>query len=283
MVRINNLLNEKIIESNLPLVIGYFNCIHLMHHKLLSRFSRFNILTFSDFSAKNKNMIYSYQERINALKEYKPKIIYVYKIQNNNIKGLDFINNFLKKINPSKIVVGSNFKFGIDHKNVTFLEKYFYMVKIKQNKYISTTYIINLLRNGQIQQANKLLKQHYSYTSSVIKGRKIGSKIGCPTINLKINKLLILPDGVYATKIYFKKHYFKSVTFIGKSKTTSSLHRTLEIHVIDCLFKFVVRKNTMIKVEFISFLRKNKKFSNILLLKKSINNDICNALKYFKT
>jgi FAD synthase len=204
MVKINNLLTEKIIKSNLPLVIGYFNCIHLMHHKLLSKYAKFNILTFNDFSNKIKNKIYSFNERIDGLKKYNPKVIYIYKIQSCNIKGLDFVNNFLKKINPNKIIIGSNFKFGSDHKNAYFLEKYFNVEKIKQNKNISTTNIVNLLHNGKIQQANRFLKNNYTYTSKITQGRHLGCKIGYPTINLKLNKLLILPDGVYVTKIYFK-------------------------------------------------------------------------------
>lgn len=281
MVKINNLLTKKIIKSNLPLVIGYFNCIHRMHHKLLSKYAKFNILTFNDFAGKNKNKIYSFHQRIDALKKYNPKIIYIYKIQNYNIKGLDFINNFLKKINPCKIVVGSDFKFGSDHKNVFFLEKYFNVEKIKQNKNISTTNIVNLLHNGKIRQANRFLKNNYSYTSKMIQGRQFGCKIGYPTINLKLNNLLILPDGVYVTKIYLKNQWFRSVTFIGKSKTTKSLHRTIETHIIDNSFKFVCKENMLIKIEFICFLRKNKKFLNIQCLKRQISTDIDNTLKCF--
>ena len=260
MVKINNLLSEKIIKSNLPLVIGYFNCIHLMHHKLLSKYTKFNILTFNDFTAKNKNKIYSFHERIYALKKYNPQIIYIYKIQSYNINGLDFINKFLKKINPNKIIVGSNFKFGSDHKNVCFLNRYFNVERIKQNKNISTTNIVNLLHIGKIQEANSFLKNNYIYTSKIIHGRHLGCKIGYPTINLKLNKLLILPDGVYVTKIYFKNKWFKSVTFIGKSKTTKSLHRTIETHIFDNSFKFLCEENLLIKIEFIYFLRKNRDF-----------------------
>lgn len=281
MVKINHLLKEKIIESNLPLVIGYFNCIHLMHHKLLSKFSKFNILTFADFPIKNKNKIYLYRQRIAALKKYKPKIIYIYEIQKNNISALDFIKNFLRKINPNKIVVGANFKFGLDHKNITFLAKYFCVIKIKQNKNISTTSIVNLLKAGKIQQANKFLINKYSYTSYVINGRKIGSKIGYPTINLKLNKLFILPDGVYVTKVYFKRYHLKSVTFIGKSKTTNSGCRTIEIHIIDNSFKSIVKQNEIIRIEFLNFLRKNKKFLNISLLKKQISKDVLDVKNYF--
>lgn len=283
MVKINNLLTEKIIKSNLPLVIGYFNCIHLMHHKLLSKYPNFNILTFNDFAGKNKNKIYSFQQRIDALKKYNPKIIYIYKIQNYNIKGLDFVNNFLKKINPNKIIVGSNFQFGSDHKKVCFLDKYFNVEKIKQNKNISTTNIVNLLHNGKIQQANNFLKKNYAYTSKIIQGRHLGCKIGYPTINLRLNDLLILPDGVYVTKIYFKNKWFKSVTFIGKSKTTRSFHRTIETHIINNSFKFLCIENLLVKIEFICFLRKNKKFLNVLKLKKQISVDIDNALKCFNT
>ncbi len=283
MVKINNLLSEKIIKSNLPLVIGYFNCIHLMHHKLLSKYTKFNILTFNDFTAKNKNKIYSFHERIYALKKYNPQIIYIYKIQSYNINGLDFINKFLKKINPNKIIVGSNFKFGSDHKNVCFLNRYFNVERIKQNKNISTTNIVNLLHIGKIQEANSFLKNNYIYTSKIIHGRHLGCKIGYPTINLKLNKLLILPDGVYVTKIYFKNKWFKSVTFIGKSKTTKSLHRTIETHIFDNSFKFLCEENLLIKIEFIYFLRKNKKFLNVQELKKQISVDIDNVLKSFDT
>ena len=52
------------------MVIGYFGCVHKMHDLLLKQSKNFNILTFTDFSGKSKQQVYSFKQRIELLKKY---------------------------------------------------------------------------------------------------------------------------------------------------------------------------------------------------------------------
>ncbi|MCQ2956540.1 MAG: hypothetical protein MJ233_01385 [Mycoplasmoidaceae bacterium] len=158
-----NLSNTK--PSKLPLVIGYFGSIHVMHGLLLTRFNRYNVLTFKDFGAKQVNQLYFGKERLNNIAKYKPTNIFVYDIAKHNVPAEEFIQKVLLKLKPSIIYVGSDFKFGYDHKPYTLLKKYFDVITLNHNKIVSTTIIAGLLRKGDVEKANSFLYFPYYYIS----------------------------------------------------------------------------------------------------------------------
>ena len=93
-------------------------------------------MTFKPFKTKQTHELYDFSTRIECLKKFNPKNIYVFSIQNDNITGLQFIKKYLQNIKPSKIVVGSNFYFGKDNCKFTILKKYFVLDIIKYEKNI---------------------------------------------------------------------------------------------------------------------------------------------------
>lgn len=283
--KIINLNKKQNCHSSLPLVIGYFGCIHKKHCQLLTKHKVFNILTFEPFKTKKTHELYDLSTRLVCLQSFWPQNIFVFSIQEDNLNGRQFIKKYLQKINPSKIVVGSNFCFGRDNCRFDILKKYFTMDVIKYDKKYSTTKIRKLIEQKKIKEANKLLHEPFFVCSKWIAGSKQGHKIGYPTINLIPNYKVNLPFGSYLSKIKIGKTIYHSVTFVGKSKTMNSQKTSFETHVIGKRIKprtsFSIKTQNNIKVWLFTYVDKVENFKNISELQEKICHTIAKAKEYF--
>ena len=205
------------------------------------------------------------------------------------IKSKNFIKEILcKKLKAKYIFVSNNFRFGNkregDVNQLINNEKNFNYKIIKpkplklKNKVVSSTFIRKLLFNGKIELVNKLLARNWSIEAKVEKGRQLGKKIGFPTCNLNIKDYIIPQLGVYAVKIYQKnKNFFlKGIANLGYRPTFNQKKILLEVHIFNFSGNLY---NKHLTIEFISFIRKEKKFKNINQLRKQINLDLKLAKK----
>ena len=149
---------------------------------------------------------------------------------------------------------------------------------VTKNKIVSSTYIRKLLSKGDLNYANKLLKRNWSIESSVQRGRQIGKKIGFPTCNLDIKNYVIPKLGVYAVKIYRKNSHgaLKGIANIGYRPTFNQKKLLLEVHIFNFSGNLY---NKVLTIDFICFLRNEKKFKNINQLRKQISSDLVMAKK----
>ncbi|MEM6782060.1 MAG: riboflavin biosynthesis protein RibF, partial [Pseudomonadota bacterium] len=120
-----------------------------------------------------------------------------------------FIENVLKNgIKPDHIVVGYDFCFGQLRKgtpqtlqdsgyNVTIIEK----IEDENDEVISSSRIRQLLRAGEIDEANALLGWNWEIESEVIHGDKRGRELGYPTANMLFGETVHPAYGVYATRV----------------------------------------------------------------------------------
>ena len=115
----------------------------------------------------------------------------------------EFIN-MLKSMNVKEIFVGKDFRFGKNAEGkISELKDYFdvHVVDIENidGEKISTQRIADLIQNGEVKTANKLLGYNYKISGSVVHGKHIGTQIGFPTLNLSLTHPYILPKfGVYS-------------------------------------------------------------------------------------
>lgn len=284
--RIKNITPTTLTPSRLPLVIGYFGCVHVMHAELFSKYHHYNVLTFNDFVKKKDGQIYSFKERIDNISKFKPDNIFIYDLNKYNMTADEFIQRVLSKIQPTEILVGNDFKFGLDDQPHKILNKYFRVNTINYNPAVSSTKICQLLKAGKIEEANNLLFFPYSYSSKWIAGAQKGRTIGIRTINLLIDRDIFIPEGSYVSKLTIGRHVYKSVTFFGKSLVFNSPKRTLETHVIGKTIppRVLVPGNIKehIKVEFLSYIRPPFNFPTKEELVSVIKNDIKIAKHYFE-
>ncbi len=204
-------------------------------------------------------------------------------------KSINFIKNIIyQKLNAKFIFVSNNFRFGNKREgDVNLLikneKKYKYKVVepkplIVDKKVVSSTLIRNLLENGFLEKANKLLGRNWSIVGIVQKGRQIGKKIGFPTCNISIKDYVLAKPGVYAVKVLRKNNskYIKGIANLGYRPTFNQKKILLEVH----LFNFSGNLyNKYLSVEFLKFIRKEKKFKNVDQLKTQIQTDLMIAKK----
>ncbi len=296
-------LNSKYKSS--ILLIGNFDGLHLGHQKLFKLaksfkkkyFSKIGVLTFEPmpkmfFNNNLKNFrISNKKQKIDLLKKYAVDFVIVKKFDKkfSKTKSLNFISNILNlKLRPKFIFVSNNFRFGNKREgNVEQLIKYESLYKykiikpkplIKNKKIISSTFIRNLIQNGKINQANKFLDREWSIEGKVIKGRQLGKKIGFPTANIDIKDYVLAKPGVYAIKAKKQNSskFIKGIANLGYRPTFNQKKILLEVH----LFNFSGNLyNKHLTVNFLKFIRKEKKFKSIDQLQKQIKIDLLKAKK----
>lgn len=261
------------------LVIGHFSLIHKGHLTLFKNLKDFSFLIFENNPSKSVTL-YSLQERIENLKKYNPKGIYIFNILENNLDCLDFIDKVLKVLNPKTIVVGQDFYFGKNKKgDWKTLANYFDVKVFEKFNDISTSKIYELLKNGEIKKANALMDFDFYYSGNVVHGKNIASKLFFPTANIIDNKNADIKNGSYVTTVEYNNKLYKSISFLGIPKSFEQNTKFVETYIFDFNENIYGKK---IKVNFLEFIRENQKFSSMDKLIESINNDLGFAKKYHK-
>ena len=134
------------------------------------------------------------------------------------------------------------------------------------------------LEKGYLDKANKLLKRNWTIVGKVEKGREVGKKIGFPTCNIDIKDYVLAQPGVYAVRVLIKKNQKKlsGIANLGYRPTFNQKKILLEVH----LFNFSGNLyNKLLSVQFLKFIRKEKKFKNVDQLRKQIKSDLNIAKK----
>lgn len=297
---LNNKFNLKI-TNNCTLVIGNFDGLHKGHISILKEAIKFakqkklktGLLTFDpnpkEFFLKDKNFkIISLMEKQKILSKMKLDFLIIIKFNKNlrNLSAEDFIIKILKKkINPSKIIIGKEFKFGKNRMGSPSLLKKYFSIKIASQKRISrkkisSSEIRKLISTGNISQVKKLLGRYWSVYGKVTSGNKIGRKIGYRTANIFLNDCILPHRGVYVTRLYLNKTIFDGISNFGIAPTFGRKNQdVLETHLFTPV-KNLYKKN--VTIEFLKFLRKEKKFKSKKNLLDQIKKDITAAKKVLK-
>ena len=285
-------LNEN---KNLSIALGYFDGVHLGHRAVINsavNFAKENnlksaVITFKDhpccfFYGVCPKYILTREQRREKLAS--SGIDYLYELdfdeKLSSLSAQEYLENILVKyFTPKSISTGFNHHFGAQKSGTPeFLRnnskkygyEYFEIPPQKiDDEIISSTAIRNYLQNGQIEKANKMLKDNFAITGIVVEGQKLGRKLGFKTANLIYPPELIdLPFGVYETNT----QYGKGITNFGIRPTVSSTQKPVaETHILNFAKDIYGEK---INVEFVRMLRKEQKFNSVDELKQQIAKDI---------
>ncbi len=137
----------------------------------------------------------------------------------------DFVKNILKDgLNASHVIVGCDFKFGQLRKgtpqtikdlglNITVVDK----IKGENECNLSSSHVRQLLRKGNIDEANKILGWNWEIHGEVFKGDQRGRALGYPTANMKLDHTIHPAYGVYAclAKIEGENKWMQGASNIG--------------------------------------------------------------------
>jgi len=290
-------------HKNSVLAIGNFDGLHVGHQKVLKEARqkarkeklKLGMITFEPvptmfFNNNIKNhRVNSLNQKIFFLKKIKLDFLIIINFNKtfSNLSAENFIKKILyKKLKSKYIFVSQNFKFGKKRLgNIetlqNFEEKYFYKTIItkphkKKNITVSSSLIRKIISKGRVKKVEKLLGRPWCIEGKVIKGAQRGRKIGFPTCNIKLNPYTIPKLGVYSVWVQIGKLKKNGIANIGYRPTFNGKNLLLEVNI------FGVKKNLynkILKVNFIKFIRAEKKFKNIKQLINQIKKDISSTKK----
>ncbi len=305
LIKLYNNLNIKQKHRGSIILIGNFDGLHLGHQKLFSLAKKYKkkyslkigVLSFEPMPKMyfNKNIknfrISNKQQKIDLLNKFDVDFVIIKKFDKkfSKTKSVDFIKKVLSKnLNAKFIFVSNNFRFGNKREgDVKQLIKHQSLYNFKiinpkplliKKKIISSSLIRNYLQRGKLDKVNKFLDRKWSIIGKVQKGKQLGKKIGFPTANIDIKDYVLACPGVYAVKVKNAESskYIKGIANLGYRPTFNEKKILLEVH----LFNFSGNLyNKYLTVEFVKFIRKEKKFKNVDQLKKQIKIDLMTAKK----
>lgn len=201
-----------------------------------------------------------------------------------NLSAEEFVSKVLVEALGAKVViVGEGFKFGAGAKGDIALlkelgERHGFKVRVipsfdVNGKTVSTSWIRELLLEGEVVAASKLLGRLHSTVGVVEHGLKIGREIGFPTANMSRDAEGLLPrDAVYAGWLHVDGERYMTALSVGINETFTAVPRLLEAHILDVRGLDLYGK--VITCEYVEFIRPAAKFSGVEELVEAINQDL---------
>lgn len=298
-MKILDLKELKNFKENSCVTIGFFDGVHLGHKKIIDALidnSKKNnlksvVITFSDDVLnyfKVSNAIFPLNSKIELFLKLNVDYLLILSIKDNfiDLNASSFLNKILYPLNCKTIVCGNDFSFAKNKEgNIDFIKNNTAIdIKIVDdvfyNNYkVSSTYIRDLLKNGKVDLANKLLLTPFFIKSKVIKGKQIGRTINFKTANLEINNsCYLLKNGVYYGKIIVLNKEYNALINVGSNPTIND-EKSLKIEANILNFNENIYDDEIIAI-FTYFKRDEVKFASLNSLKEQITKDYNDFIKY---
>lgn len=283
--------------------LGFFDGLHLGHIEVIKQTLLRPELCSVVFTFNDKTMLPKFKERENII-SYDQKLELLARIGIDHIFAPDFADlrdqspeEFVDKVlverlNAGFVACGYDFRFAKGGKaDATELvricrdrgiEACIVPAVAIDGEPISSTTIRELIRNGDIVGANKLLGYELTYVLEVVEGKKNGRKIGFPTINQVIPEGMIVPKhGVYKSWTQIGKHNYPSITNIGMKPTIEleeGEERTpeMETHIIGYAGDLYGLRARVVLREY---MRDERRFDSLEELGKQLESDKAAALE----
>ena len=203
-----------------------------------------------------------------------------------------FVRSFLhERLAVREILVGADFAFGKDREGDlesirSVGEKLGFRAvgvdeKTQGGEAISSTRIRRALLEGKVEAAAELLGRPYALTGTVVRGDRMGQRLGWPTINLQPENELLPNDGVYAGRVRFPElpSKFDCVTNVGRRPTVyESYHHVVESHVLGFSSDVYGQR---VEISFYKRLREERIFPTVMDLSAQIGRDVDATKEYF--
>ena len=287
------------------LTIGTFDGVHLGHQKIIERVVATarqegllaTIFTFFPHPRmvvqhdKSLKLIHTLEEKKQLLQRLGVDLLVVQPFNEAfaQLTAEEFVSTILvQHLNVKKVIIGYDHRFGRNRTaNINdmrlFGEKYGFAVEeISVQEVdevsVSSTKIREALNKGDVITAEHYLGTPYSLTGTVVHGLKLGRTLGYPTANIQVTEdyKLIPKDGVYAVYSYIGERKVYGMMSIGKNPTIEGKGASIEVYFFDFNGDLYDRELT---IYFVKYLREERKFSSVALLKKQLQDDETTARK----
>jgi riboflavin kinase / FMN adenylyltransferase len=185
--------------------------------------------------------------------------------------GHDFAFGHGRKGTPELLLwLGDEFDFGF-----TCVQE----AKDEDGEPYSASRIRDYLRHGRPGDAARLLGRPYEVEGEVVEGDRRGRTLGFPTANLRLREYLRPANGVYAVRARWRQAedelVYAGVANLGLRPTFGgAAEPLLEAHLFGFAGDLYGRT---LRVEFVDYLRPEKKFDGLEHLRAQITEDCARA------
>src|ERR1700693_2007043 len=290
------------------ITIGNFDGVHLGHQRILRRVSalareegwKSAVLTFDPHPAKlvtpasAPRLLTTMEERARTILEQGIDEILILPFTP-EIAALgpeDFVREILAdKLKARAGVVGANFHFGKraagDAGTLEELgERYSFETDIIvpvvwRKRVISSSEVRRSIAEGDVSAACRMLGRPYALRGVVVPGEGRGSKQTVPTLNLDTEAEVLPKNGVYVTRTRERgsAREWSSITNVGYRPTFNGQRLTVETYLLSSIHG---APPELISVEFLRWVREERKFESPETLKNQILRDVGRAQVYFR-
>lgn len=297
---------EFVLPHQSVVAIGKFDGIHLGHQKLLAKVLEQKkkgllavVFTFDPppeafFSGRAPRELMLREEKRAAFEQMGIDVLIEFPLNKETAatEPGHFVEEYLAhKLRAAVIAAGMDLSFGNKGAgNAALLKKlsqsYGYHVEIIDKvsiagEEVSSTLIREAVSRGDMVKANTFLGAPYQINGVVSHGRRLGRRIGMPTVNLEPPKgKLLPPDGVYYSYVWLDGVRYPAISNIGCKPTVSSGQVTgVETYLYDFAGEVYGREIT---VGLLAFKRAEVRFDGIEDLKEQMHRDIDEGAAFHK-
>jgi riboflavin kinase/FMN adenylyltransferase len=297
---------EEIVEpfANACVTIGNFDGVHLGHQMLFAevagraykRKGTSLAITFEPHPLRilrpgGIKLISSCEQKIELIRMAGIDVLLIvpFTLEFAATSAEHFVDDILiRRIGVQELVVGYDYAFGKGRTgDINFLREQGrlkgFPVTVVEAYYldgvlVSSTRIRQLVAEGQMEEAGRLLGRPYQIRGEVQVGKQRGGKeVGFPTANLKVDPDDLVPrHGVYVSQVICEGKCYGGVLNIGHNPTFGGQDLVAETHIFDFNQDIYGKP---IKVNLLKFLRGEQKFSGAGELAAQIARDVVLAKK----
>ncbi|HEX8475358.1 MAG TPA: bifunctional riboflavin kinase/FAD synthetase [Pyrinomonadaceae bacterium] len=289
------------------LTLGVFDGLHLGHQLIMRTLVERaraigaipTVITFDPHPravlhpASAPPLLQTFDQKIEALGVLgiEQSIVVRFTEQFASVRAEEFLRDVVReRLQAKEVYLGRGFAFGYRREgNIELLREVserlgFHAEEVPEvglrGQRISSSRIRELLAEGRVNLARRMLGRPYGVEGRVVQGARRGRTIGFPTANLQPQNRVIPRSGVYVTATLIEGNWRRSLTNVGTRPTfENDAEPSVETYVMNWdgdLYGDVVR------VRFLYRLRAERKFESVDQLKRQINDDMQRALRYFE-
>ncbi len=290
------------------LTIGNFDGVHLGHKTMLKRLvevarSKHLVATVMTFEPQPQEFfapdqaparLASLREKLELLDAHGVDTVFVCRFDYRmaQISADDFVGRIVHRALGTKwLLVGDDFRFGARRSGnfdllMSLAPRYGYEVEatrsiLHEGTRVSSTAVRARLEAGDLDGAAALLGRRFSICGRVEHGDGMGTGLGYPTANVRLNRLKAPLAGIFVVEVEgLGDHALPAVASLGVRPTVSNRGRAvLEVHLFD--FKRDIY-GQRVQVRFLAKLRDEAKFSSVDELVSQMDRDAARAREYFR-
>lgn len=303
---IRGLYNIHTEHQGCVLTIGNFDGVHLGHHQvihsLVTKAKQLNLPAVVMLFEPQPQEYFAKQQAPARLTRLRDKYAALQKLGVERLVCIKFNQQFAQlsaqhfieqilvaKLGVKHLIVGDDFRFGCGRVGDFHLLQqsglqFGFSVEdtnsycVEQQR-VSSTVIRQALEHDQLELAQSLLGRPYSIAGKVVHGDKQGRKLGFPTANVLLKRLVSPVSGVYVVKVLHQQRIWYGVANIGKRPTVRGVRQQLEVHIFDMQQSLY---NQAIEVILLHKLREEQKFNSLDELTAQIAQDSTQAKQYLQ-